>query len=73
MWIKGTHGCLVNLNRIMSIVTDFNETTKKYEVKAFYDAIHCNDLAQFETLEHAITYVDNIFKDLRYESTGQAL
>jgi hypothetical protein len=65
IWIKGAKGSLVNLDRIMSIVTDFNESTQKYDVKAFYDCVHCNDLAYFEHIEHAIDYVDRILKLLQ--------
>lgn len=64
-WIKGIKGSLVNLDRIMSIITDYNEEIGKHEVKAFYDCIHCNTLAEFEHIDHAVVYVDCIFKLLQ--------
>jgi len=64
-WIKGTKGSIVNLDRIMSVMTDYSDDSKKYEVKGFYDCIHCTLLAEFETVEHAIDYVDSLFNGLR--------
>lgn len=63
--LKTDKGAIINLERIMAIITDFNESTKKYEVKAYYDAIHCNDLKSFEHESHAIAYVDTIYNTLR--------
>lgn len=64
-WLKGVKGSMVNLDRIMCIVTAFNAQTEKYDVKAFYDSIHCNDLKSFECEEHAIDYVDNIYLQMK--------